>query len=150
MALIFIGSTDLLADDNTSRFLAPFLRWLIPGISEAAIESVRFAIRKCAHMGEYGVLAYLIAAGLEASFNPRRWAWSWKLALTALSASVLYAFSDEWHQSFSPSRHGSLKDVGIDTLGAMVMLTMLWAWNRFRRPPRPAIGEPSEDEASCP
>lgn len=138
MALIFIGSTDLLADDHTSRFIAPFLRWLIPGISDAAIGTVRLVVRKCAHLGEYAVLAWLVGAALHQSFNPRRWQWSGRMAALALLVCLAYALSDEWHQSFVPSRQATLRDVGIDALGALVMLTVLWAWNR-RSPP--AVGE---------
>jgi VanZ family protein len=31
------------------------------------------------------------------------------------------AILDEWHQTFLPSRTGSLRDVALDTMGAMVM-----------------------------
>ncbi|MCP5521309.1 MAG: VanZ family protein [Verrucomicrobiales bacterium] len=130
MALIFIGSTDLLADNHTSRFIGPFLHWLIPGISEAAVDQVRFAIRKCAHMGEYAVLAYLVASARFRGFNPRCWRWSWQAAGKALLVCAVYALSDEWHQSFTPSRQATLRDVGFDTLGALAMLAVLWAWNR--------------------
>jgi VanZ family protein len=33
--------------------------------------------------------------------------------------AVLYAGSDEFHQSFTSGRHPSVMDVGIDTLGAI-------------------------------
>jgi VanZ family protein len=38
--------------------------------------------------------------------------------------ALLYAFSDEWHQSFVPGREGALRDVGIDALG--VIGVSLW------------------------
>lgn len=131
MGLIFVGSTDLLADDGSSRFIGPLLRWLFSGISEATIEAVRFVGRKCAHVGEYAVLAWLVLGALQRGFRACRWTWSWRLATVALAACVLYAISDEWHQSFVPSRQGCLRDVGIDSLGAAVGLAVLWAWNRL-------------------
>jgi len=32
LAVIFVGSTDLLSAEHTSRIIAPFLRWLNPDI----------------------------------------------------------------------------------------------------------------------
>jgi len=33
LCLIFIGSTDLMSAEQTSRFFVPFLRWLKPDVS---------------------------------------------------------------------------------------------------------------------
>lgn len=51
--------------------------------------------------------------------------------LLPLTLSLLYALSDEAHQSFVPGRHPSLVDVGIDLLGAITTLGLLWGWARF-------------------
>jgi hypothetical protein len=45
MLLIFVGSTDVLSAEHTSRFLVPFLRWLDPHISLAAINAIQLAVR---------------------------------------------------------------------------------------------------------
>ena len=52
---------------------------------------------------------------------PSRWTWalSWKF-------TVLYAASDEWHQSFVPGRHPQLTDVLIDACGAATGLLIFW------------------------
>jgi len=72
-------------------------------------------LRKCAHMTEYAILAFLLARafGREAP---------------ALVVGVLYAASDEFHQSFVSGRHASPVDVAIDTVG--VLLGLL-AWRRL-------------------
>ena len=44
--------------------------------------------------------------------------------LLALLMAVLFALSDEFHQSFIEGRNSSLIDVMIDTGGAMVALTI--------------------------
>ncbi len=49
MTLIFIGSTDVLSAEHTSRFLVPFFRWLDPQISWAALNSIQMMIRKLGH-----------------------------------------------------------------------------------------------------
>jgi hypothetical protein len=54
MALIFLGSTDLLSAEHTSRFLVPLLRWLDPQISWAALNAVQTAIRKLGHVTDFG------------------------------------------------------------------------------------------------
>ena len=71
-------------------------------------------LRKGAHMTEYAVLALLLvrALGREAP---------------ALALGVLYAASDEFHQTFVRGRHGSPIDVGIDAIGISLGLM---AWRR--------------------
>lgn len=73
-----------------------------------------FVLRKVAHLTEYAVLSWLVVRALAGTT-------SWptpRILCTALAFSVLYAISDEWHQSFVPGRTGSVVDVGIDALGA--------------------------------
>src|SRR5438045_5204621 len=65
MALIFVGSTDVLSAQHTSRFLVPFLRWLDPQISLAALAQIQFAIRKLGHLTEYAILAMLLWRALR-------------------------------------------------------------------------------------
>lgn len=135
MGMIFAGSTDLLSDHRTSRFLGPFLRWLIPGISDATIEVMRFPIRKAGHLTEYAVLAGLVFSALQGTFDLRRWVWHPRWVILALGISALYAVSDEWHQSWEPTRQASPVDVGIDTVGAILGLVVLWrlgAWWQAR------------------
>lgn len=44
----------------------------------------------------------------------------------AWGCAILYAFTDEFHQSFVPGRTPSLIDVGIDTIGAFIGLVPVW------------------------
>jgi VanZ family protein len=78
--------------------------------------------KKAAHFCVYAALALLAQRALY-----RR---SWALA-GALLLAVLYAASDEWHQSFVPGRHPAATDVLIDTAGAASAL-LLRAWWRRR------------------
>ncbi|MEO6508460.1 MAG: VanZ family protein, partial [Patescibacteria group bacterium] len=43
-----------------------------------------------------------------------------KLLLPAIIA-ILYGATDEWHQTFSPHREGTPRDVLIDSVGIMMM-----------------------------
>jgi len=73
-------------------------------------------LRKGAHITEYAILALLLvrAVGREAP---------------ALALGVLYAASDELHQSFVRGRHASPVDVAIDAVGLLVGVI---AWRRTR------------------
>lgn len=120
MVVIFIGSTDVLSAEHTSRFLVPFLRWLDPHISWAALNEIQIAIRKLGHLAEYAILAALFWRGLR-SGTQRPISILFAVVLVACG---LYAASDEFHQSFVPSRTSSVYDVMIDICGALVGLTI--------------------------
>jgi VanZ family protein len=132
MTFIFIGSTDLLSAEHTSRFIGPFLRWFAPDISDATIASVQLVVRKCAHLTEYAILAALLYRALRRSSD-------WAVALSFVIAAV-YATLDEFHQSFVASRTGSLWDVAIDCLGAMVGLGIFRLVRNRKTCPEPAEG----------
>ncbi len=132
MALLFTASTDLGAPRRTSRILAPVLRWLVPEISTAALDRAQFAVRKSGHAVGYAILAALIwrakrrtTAGTKDSFH--------RNAAFALALAVLFAASDEWHQTFTTTRQGSLADVALDAAGAAAGLVILWFWSRRQR-----------------
>src|ERR1043165_4687728 len=67
MIFIFVGSTDLLSAEHTSRFIGPFLRWFSPDISDATIGSIQLIVRKCGHLTEYAILAALLCRALRQS-----------------------------------------------------------------------------------
>lgn len=122
MALIFIGSTDILSAEHTSRFLVPFLRWLDPHISWAALNTIQIAIRKLGHLTEYAILAGLLWRALRNGTGAT-------MKMSILFGIVLvacggFAASDEFHQSFVPSRTSSAHDVMIDLCGALIGLTI--------------------------
>ncbi|MFC1653659.1 VanZ family protein [Patescibacteria group bacterium] len=77
-----------------------------------------FVFKKSAHMFMYAVLFLLI----QRSIN-----WKNKIKRYSLSMilTILFAFSDEYHQSFVLGRTALLSDVGYDSLGASLMLLKL-------------------------
>ena len=52
--------------------------------------------------------------------------------LWALAATVLYSFTDEFHQSFVPNRHPDVFDLATDLAGAVTALLIVW-WLGARR-----------------
>ena len=124
MAIIFAGSTDLMSAEHTSRIIVPLLRWFVPTISPLTLVRLEFFLRKAAHVSEYAVLAVLLyRAFVHTIFQSRR---VLSAGIVLLSCAA-YAASDEFHQSFVPSRTASLRDVMIDLCGAMLAVLVYWS-----------------------
>jgi len=72
-----------------------------------------FVIVKSWHAIEFGIVFWLLLAVANRLFSatPR-----YNFAVAA-AFSVLFAISDEYHQTFVPERGGTWIDVGIDTIG---------------------------------
>jgi len=124
MLFIFSASTDVMSAENTSRFLVPFLRWLRPDISVAAIETIHFLIRKGAHLAEYAIFAALLWRAVHHGTKLRA-GFRFEAALVFFLA-MLYAASDEFHQSFVKSRGPSAGDVMIDGGGILLGIFAYW------------------------
>ncbi len=109
--------------DNSSQMSSGLIEGLIkfffPDISnntlESIVESLQFIVRKTAHFVIYailGIFSFMTFITYE-SINL-----SLRLALS-LSVSMLYASGDEYHQTFIVGRSGELRDIFIDSLGAL-------------------------------
>jgi len=144
MALIFIASTDAFSAAHTARWIAPIVRLFFPHISAQGLETVHFCIRKGAHLTEYGILGILLWRAIPEPRNRPELAMSSRAGVALLVATV-YAATDEYHQSFVPSRTSSVRDVCIDACGAAVALAIVSLANRprSRRPPDDAEPSPA-------
>src|SRR5438874_9446054 len=124
LGVIFLGSTDMLSAEHTSRFLVPFLRWIDPQISFTTLNAIQLGIRKLGHLTEYAVLAMLLWRALRSGTR-----WQMKMSILFLVAGIacaIFAASDEFHQAFVPTRTSSSHDVMIDICGALVGLAICW------------------------
>jgi VanZ family protein len=131
MGFIFVMSTDLGSATHTSRIVEPLILLIKPNASPEELDLGHLLVRKCAHLSEYAVLALLILRAIKRSAHTTPEAWSWQRAGVALLIAAAYAATDEWHQSFVPSRTADLTDVLIDSSGAMMGLTLVFLWNKF-------------------
>ena len=122
VGVIFLGSTDLMSAEHTSRFIVPFLRWLKPDISAETLASIHFIVRKCTHVAEYAVLGLLLLRAATLIANSKRSISI--LYLSVLGVSVIVAATDEFHQTFVVSRGASVRDIMIDTSGAVLGLVI--------------------------
>ena len=134
MGIIFAASSDAGSFQHTSRILVPLVRWLFPRLSDEAIHAIVVTIRKGAHLSEYAVLAALLWRALRPVRQRDTVVWSWPRAGFALGLAGLYAATDEFHQTFVPSRQGSVWDVLLDTGGACLGLMILWTIGRWHKP----------------
>lgn len=121
IGVIFVGSMDLMSAEHTSRFIVPILLWLKPGLAPETIWIIVVGLRKCAHVGEYAVLALLLWRALRSDGPVFREKMSILFGV-GLLACALVAASDEFHQSFVKTRTPSLRDVLLDIAGSILGL----------------------------
>jgi len=116
MAVIFMFTqVPYSTGKNTSDTLQKILVFLhINGVDHAVVDQLNFIVRKLTHITVFGFLAFLFFKCLEAC----RFAYILSWILT-----VVYAMTDEYHQSFMPGRTASIKDVFLfDSVGAFLVL----------------------------
>ena len=133
MVVIFGASADSHSYQHSSIFFVPFLHWLFPHMPEQQIDELHHLLRKCCHLAEYTVLGLLVFRALSHS-GTKLPAWSWPRGGGTLLIVFLYASSDEYHQSFVPTRTPLFSDVCIDTVGGAIGLLLAWVWHCFRKP----------------
>jgi hypothetical protein len=96
-------------------------------------------LRKAAHITIYAALWLALARAAD---------WRRPLAVTAIA--LLYAVSDEFHQTFVTGRHGAPLDVAIDAVG-LGLAALAWALTRRRRgrpgPPWPTAAASTASRA---
>lgn len=80
-----------------------------------------FYIRKLAHMWIYALLGSIILAALWQTSIRKE-----KCFILALGLSTLYALIDEWHQFYVAGRSAELRDVLIDSMGALAGILVTW------------------------
>lgn len=77
-----------------------------------------FVTGKIGHVFEYALLYILWFRAINIKLTAK----NWKLPMFF---TVVYAISDEIHQTFVPTREGKLRDILIDALGGMIGLWLL-------------------------
>ena len=130
MALIFSMSAQKAteSDKTSGNMIKSVLSVIYPGfdgLSEESkaelISSFQFIARKTAHLSLYAVLGLL---SFLAVISYRNLKFGFRTALSA-AICLLYAVSDEVHQLFVPGRSGEIRDVCIDFVGSLIMITIL-------------------------
>ncbi len=132
--MIFILSADTHSGRHSQALLGWILQWFHAN-SRSRMAAWEEPFRKLGHVVVYSLLA--IASWRAFSFWKRQGRLPWMPPfLWTLLTLVLYAASDEWHQTFVPTRSGSVRDVMVDTLGGLLGLVVYWCWRQWIWPAR--------------
>ena len=107
------------------KYWLPVLIWCIiifylsntPNLN-SGLGSWDLILRKIAHITEYSILTILLWRAFKFHNIRRIYNWSGSLA-------ILYAISDEVHQSFIPTRNASIYDVLIDVAGVILAIWLI-------------------------
>ena len=82
-------------------------------------ELIDYPVRKCAHMSEYAILTLLGFVTFSFLHGRRRF-------VIPITMTFLYACTDEFHQYFIPGRSCEIKDVCLDSAGALCGILFVW------------------------
>ncbi|QQR58976.1 MAG: VanZ family protein [Candidatus Melainabacteria bacterium] len=110
---------------------SPIMRWILVivwmgvifAFSHQANSSEKTAVvfggfnifaRKLGHISEFGALYLLLRQALRKHIDIK------KATYLAVLLAILYAASDEWHQSFVPGRSACVEDVMLDSSAVLV------------------------------
>lgn len=121
--IFYLSSQDGTASSSSSGVFVDFLSPYVPLTSE----TLTVVLRKSAHVFKYFILGLLV-------FNVLRYYTSniKKIITYSMIFAIIYAISDEIHQSFVPGRSPELTDVLLDTLGASLGVALYWYIVRIR------------------
>jgi VanZ family protein len=136
LIVIAIESTDWLSSHHTSRILYPLFHFLF-GLDPDRFETWHFLIRKGGHVFGYGLLSILLFRAWRETLPDETGArWTWRWASIAVLGTAIVASLDEWHQSYIPSRTGTVHDVILDTCAGIAAQILLFFLARQSSSPR--------------
>ncbi len=88
------------------------------------INNLNMPIRKLAHFTEYLILCLLLINALTLSNVKHKY-------LVSIIICILYAFTDEYHQTFINGRNGQIFDVLIDSSGSLLGNCIYYLGNKL-------------------
>lgn len=125
MVFIFsMSSQDAQTSSSTSGgFIESIIRFLDKDFEQLSdiereeyVGQFQFVVRKLAHFSVYFALGLTLSSGMQTFIKLK----VLTRAALAFLVGVLYAISDEIHQTFVPGRSCELRDVLIDTTGVLL------------------------------
>ena len=145
MSLIFSLSTNSASAARTNPIVNQILLKILPGaatyLTASQIDAIDFCLRKGAHITEYTILSLLAFR----AFRYGRANFKNHMAFAPLLLCILYAASDEYHQSFYSQRGSSPIDVFTDSFGVLLgAFFSLWMMCRRIESSRPSTQDGKE------
>lgn len=119
------------------RYWLPVLAWMsmifyLSSQSRLPVEMPDWVpyVDKLAHAAVFGILGLLfVRAWLEGRLEEI----NARVAGLAVSFTLLYGVTDEFHQIYVPGRSPSAGDLIADTLGAAILCAALYTWKTRKR-----------------
>lgn len=130
LVFCFSAQNDTLSSEmsgNFFKFVCSILHFFIRSADkQAALDAfLQQYIRKLAHFTEFALLGFFLTL-FYAAWQKKLI----KLPLLPFPLGVIYACSDEWHQTFISGRSGEFRDILIDTAGVatgiLTAILILW------------------------
>jgi len=131
IGLIAFESTDFFSSEHTGSLLYALLTRLFGQINVYDFLIFHHYLRKTGHVVGYGMLSLLLLRGWRATFSQAQ-ALLWRTSLLSWLGTAFVAAMDEWHQSYIPSRTGTVRDVALDSVAGLGFLLVAYFW--LRRP----------------
>jgi VanZ family protein len=123
---MYYASTDIFSGENTRSVIEKLVLWLRPHTSDRGLMKINYLVRKAAHFVEYAVLAALLFRAFRADSFVR---WRFRWALYSFLIIICWALLDEYHQTLTHTRGGSIRDSMLDCSGALFMLVVMAIFN---------------------
>jgi VanZ family protein len=127
--IIAFESTDVFSSEHTGSMLYSLLTRLFGNIDFYKFLVFHHYLRKTGHVVGYGMLSLLLLRGWRATFGYVR-PLLLRAALLAWLGTAFVAALDEWHQSYIPSRTGTVWDVLLDSVAGVAFLVIAYFWLR--------------------
>jgi VanZ family protein len=125
MIFIFSMSTGAGSSGHSIRLIGVILQRISPSLlaslSAYQLDALNFGLRKLAHLSEYTALMLLSVRAFQYGRPELRW----RSFIGALGLSIFFAMSDELHQILTPGRTPAIRDVLIDSSGAILCFVVL-------------------------
>jgi VanZ family protein len=121
-------STDSFSSARTATVVVQVLKSVFPFLSADQLEVGNVVCRKAGHILEFFVLGMFTWRAFSSETREVR-----RVFLFSAAFVLAVAMTDEFHQSFVPSRTSSFTDVGYDFIGGLAALALI---SRFRHETR--------------
>lgn len=125
VCIIAFESTDFFSSENTSSMLYSLLVRLFGHVDIHSFLIFHHYLRKTGHVVGYGMLSLLLLRGWRATLG-RVPALLLRATLLAWLGTLSVAALDEWHQTFIPSRTGTVWDVLLDSVAGVAFLVVAY------------------------
>ncbi|MGO9539255.1 MAG: VanZ family protein [Terriglobales bacterium] len=129
IVLITFESSDYFSSQNTGSLLYTIATRLFGHIDLYKFDVFHHYLRKTGHVVGYGMLSLLLLRGWRATLG-RIHALLLRAILLSWLGTAIVAALDEWHQSYIPSRTGSVWDVALDSVAGVAFLVLAYFWLR--------------------